>query len=405
MLEDAALSREHEADLLQLTALLRLRRPLWLHGAQGAAHSWLMNTALAADPLPTTQLHAVELYGASCVWTALDGLPRGPSRLVLWEAHRLIAHEGLLALLARISSLPGREQVAIAFVSVQAPPVEALGGAELLSMCIAPYSRTALVSLVKRLERPVAEAEHAELFDVFVDLLAATHLTAERDLVQLRQAVRLLWPVFIAPLHTEALASLPAAERAAVLAARVSAPLSWYGPRLFQREVSCTERRRARAVGDHTASTPLLTRDLELPHMAKLLLIAAYLAAHLPPSADTRLFSRQGALERAPVRRHKRGAPTPASIAAPSGPRPFRVERMRAIAVLLKGAEIDAAHNVELASAVASLVHLGLLRSTSPATSASLHATRLRCLAPRQLIEEQCCPVWRIQLCDYLARP
>src|SRR5205823_3094502 len=124
-------------------------------------------------------------------------------------------------------------------------PNEALGGAELLSMCVAPYSRAALVRLVRHLEQPSADApQYADLFPVFVDLLAGSLLTAERDLTHLRQSARLLWPAFLAPLRSGAVPAQPVSQRNSALVARMSGTLSDYRSRLFQRELTCSDRKR-----------------------------------------------------------------------------------------------------------------------------------------------------------------
>lgn len=396
---DAALRAEHAAEAAQLTALLRVGRPLWLHGSPGSGLAWLVRSAIDRDPTPTAQLHAAEVYGPPCLWRALDALPVGARRLLVWDAHRLSAISGLLALVARVAALPLRANVAVVFVSSHAPPAEALEGAEMLSMCVTPYSRAALIRLARALEAHVADAQHADLFALFVDTVAGSLLTGERDLAHLRRCVRLLWPAFLAPLRSGAVPAEPVAVRNSALHARISGTLTDYRARLFQRELTCSDRRRlARSARD----APLPPRDVELPHMAKLLLVAAFLAAHVPRTADSRLFSRLATGDRATRRPARPERAAAASAAAPPGPHTFKLERMRAIAVLLKGGEVEAAHNVELGSAVASLVRLGLLRYTSRSV---FDEARLRCTASREFVEEQCAPVCRVVLADYLARP
>jgi origin recognition complex subunit 5 len=82
--------------------------------------------------------------------------------------------------------------------------------------------------------------------------------------------------------------------------------------------------------------------DLELPHITKLLLLAAYAASHNPPETDTRFFSRHGSGRRRPPTRSK-DAERAAAAQQLAGPRAFTLDRLLAIFYALQaGADAPA---------------------------------------------------------------
>lgn len=129
---------------------------------------------------------------------------------------------------------------------------------------------------------------------------------------------------------------------------------------------------------------PLLRRDrdvlTELPHKAKLLLLAAFCASNNPPDTDSTFFSRRKTGRR---RDNSRGAGARSKRRAShmlAGPRPFPLERLLPIfRALCFGADevTDSRSDGDLLSQLANLRSLHLLSLASGPDE--LHAPKYRC--------------------------
>jgi len=163
----------------------------------------------------------------------------------------------------------------------------------------------------------------------------------------------------------------------------------------------------AAAAAGGGAATATRGTDVELPHMSKYLLIAAFIASHNAPDTDINMLSRVKSGRRRGKKRSRNAGSNAASSVLHSGPRVFTLERLQAVfhAVVSShaGARASAdAAGVDLLGTVAALQGLGLLAWGTGKAAGGLDEGKLKCVAGRSTVVNVAARL-QLQLNNYLA--
>jgi hypothetical protein len=132
--------------------------------------------------------------------------------------------------------------------------------------------------------------------------------------------------------------------------------------------------------------------DVELPHMAKYLLVAAFIASHNAPETDINMLSRVKSGRRKGTKRGRNSLSNAAGGVLHGGPRVFTLERLQAVfhAVVSShaGSRVSSeAAGVDVLGTVALLQSLGLLAWGTVKGAAALDEGKLKCVAGCTTVE------------------
>ena len=337
--------------------------------------------------------------------------------IVIKGAERVASeHPSCAEGLFRLASLSGRCVVPL-FLSESATAVtRVLPAAATPPLCIhvpPPSEEEAMLHLVAQAP-PGADAA---LFRTCCrHVWGAFHATVGCDLSEL---------AYIAgtavPLYEEAIVQGVSAGAGATLLRIVGPLMAPLKARLFHRDVQLHRSAVAQAMKlgprTPTAATGIAAADsnaaaargtdVELPHMAKYLLIAAFIASHNAPDTDINMLSRAKSGRRRGKKRSRNAGSNAAGGVLHSGPRVFTLERLQAVfhAVVSShaGTRVSAdAAGVDLLGTVAALQGLGLLAWGTAKGASALDEGKLKCVAGQSTVANVAARL-QLQLHNYLA--
>lgn len=323
--------------------------------------------------------------GAVCSFSdvalALRRLVRPEQALVLLlhGADRLAAHlPSHIAPLLRIAELSGRAVVPVLIAESATAVTRHLpsAGTPPLLLHVPPPSQA---EAIDTLVAVAPQGVDAALYRTAVGhVWGAFHAVVGADIQELAYLVSVAWP-----LYTAEAAKASGALQPAALFKAVSPHFLAMKQRLLHRDLEVAP---AAAAPGGTSQRGM---DVELPHFAKYMLVAAFLASHNPADTDLALLSRAHSGTKRGTKRRRSSAKNSSSL--DKGPKPFTLERLQAVFHALVAAHAGTkasteAAGLDLLTTVATLISLGLLAKAT--ARSGLDEVKLRCAAGRDTVEK-----------------